>query len=132
MYNGKKIVMGLVIFVLLVTSPILANVGRDNAEPDISTDTPAIAQMTDKQCIESKEYMLANHMQMLNEWRDKAVRNGQTVYISDSGTEYEVSLENECLRCHSNKVQFCDSCHTYTEVEPYCWDCHNGSKGADL
>ena len=132
MYNGKKIILGLVIFVLLVTSPVLANIGKQNEPPEIDLDTPAISQLEQRQCVESPEYMLANHMRTLNEWRDKALREGKTVYISDSGKEYEMSLENGCLQCHSNQEQFCDSCHTYTEVEPYCWDCHNGSKGADL
>ena len=35
-----------------------------------------------------------------------------------------MSLTNTCLGCHSNKAQFCDQCHNYLEVTPYCWDCH--------
>lgn len=129
MYNGKKIILGLVIFVLFFTSPFLINIGKANEKPEVSMDTPVISQLDEKQCIESAEYMRANHMKLLNEWRDQAVREGQTVYISNSGKKYEISLENGCLECHSNQEQFCDSCHTYSEVEPYCWDCHNGAKG---
>jgi hypothetical protein len=29
-----------------------------------------------------------------------------------------------CLECHSNKTKFCDQCHNYLDVQPYCWDCH--------
>lgn len=129
MYNGRKIIIGLVIFVLFFTSPFLLNIGKADQQPEMSLDTPVISQLDEKQCIESTEYMRANHMKMLNEWRDQALREGQTVYVSSSGKKYEMSLENGCLECHSNKEQFCDSCHTYSEVEPYCWDCHNGSKG---
>ena len=34
------------------------------------------------------------------------------------------SLTLECLSCHSNKDKFCDECHEYLKVKPYCWDCH--------
>lgn len=132
MYNSKNIIIGLMVFILLFTSPFLLNIGKAADEPKISVDTPVINQMDKKQCIESVDYMRANHMKMLNEWRDQVVREGQTVYISSSGKKYEMSMENSCFKCHSNKEQFCDSCHTYAQVEPYCWDCHNGSKGDGL
>jgi hypothetical protein len=35
-----------------------------------------------------------------------------------------MSLQNGCMRCHSNKKKFCDECHNYMAVKPYCWDCH--------
>jgi hypothetical protein len=35
-----------------------------------------------------------------------------------------MSLSNTCLDCHSNKAEFCDRCHNYASVSPYCWDCH--------
>jgi hypothetical protein len=132
MYNSWKIITGLVIFVLLITAPFLLNIGKADEPPALSLDTPVINQLDEKQCIESAEFMRTEHMQLLNQWRDQAVREGQTVYISSSGKEYEMSLENGCFKCHSDKSQFCDSCHTYAAVKPYCWDCHNGSKGASL
>lgn len=130
MYNGGKIIAGLAIFVALVTSPFLMNIGKADEAPQPNLDTPAINQMSQKQCVESAEFMRTEHMQMLNQWRDQVVRNGDTVYVSSSGQEYEMSLENSCLQCHSNKEEFCDSCHTYANVEPYCWDCHTYTKGA--
>ena len=30
-----------------------------------------------------------------------------------------------CLDCHSNTAEFCDRCHDYASVRPYCWHCHN-------
>jgi hypothetical protein len=28
------------------------------------------------------------------------------------------------MGCHVNKSEFCDRCHDYTAVTPYCWECH--------
>lgn len=126
MYNGGKIITGLIIFLLLITAPFLLNVGQANEPPEISLDTPVIDQLSEKQCVESVEFMRSQHPQLLNDWREQVVREGQTVYVSSSGEEYEMSLDNSCLQCHSNQSQFCDACHNYTSVEPYCWDCHGG------
>ncbi|HQA50950.1 MAG TPA: sulfate reduction electron transfer complex DsrMKJOP subunit DsrJ [Syntrophomonadaceae bacterium] len=126
MYNGGKIITGLIIFVLLISAPFLLNVGQANELPDISLDTPAINQLSEKQCVESVEFMRSQHPQLLNDWRDQVVREGESIYVSSSGERYEMSLDNNCLQCHSNQSQFCDACHTYTSVELYCWDCHGG------
>ena len=126
MYNGGKIITGLIIFVLLITAPFLLNVGQANELPEISLNTPVINQLSEKQCVESVEFMRSQHPQLLNDWRDQVVREGQTVYVSSSGEEYEMSLDNSCLQCHSNQSQFCDACHNYTSVELYCWDCLGG------
>lgn len=131
MYNGRNIIIGLLVFAVLISSPFLLNIGQAQEMPDISLDTPAINAMEKKECVESAEFMRLNHPQLLNDWRDRVVREGQTVYLSSSGQEYEMSLENSCLECHSNQTQFCNTCHTYADVDPYCWDCHNASKGAD-
>ncbi|HBZ55705.1 MAG TPA: menaquinol oxidoreductase, partial [Syntrophobacteraceae bacterium] len=52
------------------------------------------------------------------------VRNGMREYKAPNGKVYNMSLQNECLRCHSNKAQFCDQCHNYMAVAPYCFTCH--------
>ncbi|MGD8893899.1 MAG: menaquinol oxidoreductase, partial [Desulfobacterales bacterium] len=31
---------------------------------------------------------------------------------------------NTCLDCHEEKAEFCDKCHNYASVSPYCWECH--------
>ncbi len=74
--------------------------------------------------MEAKEFMVESHMQLLNDWRDEAVRQGKRVYVATNGKEYVVSLQNTCMECHSNKSKFCDQCHNYAEVNPYCWECH--------
>lgn len=130
MYNGGKVMAGLIIFLLLITSPFLLHIGKADVAPQPSLNTPVINQMSDKQCVESADFMRTEHMQMLNDWRDQVVREEKTVYVSSSGREYEMSLENSCLNCHSNQQEFCDSCHTYADVDPYCWDCHTNTKGA--
>lgn len=128
MYNGSKIIAGLIIFVALATFPFLYNIGKVNAKPEPKIDTPVIEQLKEKECIESKNFMKANHMQLLNKWRDMAVRDGERVYVNSKGEKYEISLQNTCLKCHSNKKEFCDKCHNYMSVKTYCWDCHIESK----
>jgi len=57
MYNPGKIITILVLFVLLITAPILLNIGKASEPPAPSLDTAAIEQLDEKQCIESKEFM---------------------------------------------------------------------------
>jgi len=40
------------------------------------------------------------------------------------GKKYMKGLQLTCLQCHTSKEKFCDSCHQYAAVKPYCWDCH--------
>ena len=77
-----------------------------------------------KVCVRSTEYMKAEHMQLLDVWREAVVRRGERTYVSPDGKEYNMSLSNTCLDCHANKTEFCDRCHDYASVQPYCWDCH--------
>ena len=76
------------------------------------------------QCIEPREWMAANHMELLLEWRDKALRENKRIYVASDGKKWETSLQNTCMACHSNKAEFCDKCHNANSVNPYCWDCH--------
>ena len=68
--------------------------------------------------------MKSEHMRILDLWRNEVVRHANRVYVADDGKEYMMSLSNTCLDCHYNKAEFCDSCHNYTAVNPYCWECH--------
>lgn len=124
MYNGGKILIGIIIFLLFVTYPFYYNIGKVSAKPEPKIDTPVIQQLAEKKCIESKEFMKAEHMTILNEWRDLAVREGKRLYINSEGKEFNISLQNTCMHCHSNKKEFCDKCHNYAAVKPYCWTCH--------
>src|SRR5512146_2335252 len=123
MYNSGKILLGLVIFVAFATFPFYYNAGSEIKKPDPKVDTPEILKLPvgERKCVEPKEYMRAEHMQLLNNWRDSVVRDGNRQYISSTGKRYNMSLQNECLRCHSNKKKFCDECHNYMAVKPYCF-----------
>ena len=124
MYNGGKIFIGIIIFLLFVTFPFYYNIGKVSAKPEPKIDTPTIQQLPEKKCVESKEFMKAEHMGLLNEWRDSAIRESKRTYINSEGKEFLISLQNTFMRCHSNKKEFCDKCHNYAAVKPYCWTCH--------
>lgn len=132
MYDRGKILTGLVLFVLIILSPFIFNATQASgqAKPEPSLDTPKIQALTGKKCIEPAEVMRKEHMQLLNQWRDAALRDGNTVYVNGEGKTFEISLQNTCLDCHSNQEQFCAACHNYTSEKPYCWDCHISEKGA--
>ena len=107
MYNGGKIIIGILIFVGLVISPFLLTGEKATAKPDPKVDTPEIMKLpeNERKCVESKDYMKREHMKMLNEWRDLVVRDGLTIYINKSGKEHTMSLQNTCMKCHSNKKE---------------------------
>lgn len=124
MYDAKKIVPGLLIFLGLVTFPIWYSGGKAAPRPDLKLDTPAIQQLKEKKCIEPTAYMRANHMELLDYWRNSVVRQGDRIYEASDGKKYPMGLSGTCLECHSNKDQFCDRCHNYEAVKPTCWSCH--------
>jgi hypothetical protein len=120
MHDGGKIIVGLVIFLALVTFPIWYNlaVGEAAAAPEIPK--PTIGE----QCVRDLDYMRREHMTLLMDWRDEVVRDGDRFYVDHNGVEQPKSLTKTCLRCHQNAEDFCFKCHDYSGVEPYCWDCH--------
>jgi len=125
MNDKPKIVAGLVAFLVLATFPIWYALGFAS---DI--DPPELELPEDgSHCIEDREYMVANHMDLLNRWRDDVVRDGQQYYTSTSGEKHVMSLTGTCMQCHNNRTTFCARCHSYADVQPVCWDCHLESKG---
>jgi hypothetical protein len=125
MYDGWKVIIGLLVFLGISTFPFLYEIGKAvPPPPEPNINTPEIQKMVEKKCVESKSYMTTEHMKMLNDWRDSVVRDGKTIYVASNGKQYIMSLSNTCMKCHSNKKEFCDKCHNYAAVEPYCWDCH--------
>lgn len=123
------IITGLVIFVLAVLSPFWFNIVTETqAAPEIKLLGKAKKQ---KKCVLDKYEMRANHMSLLDEWRDSVVRDADRLYMAVNGHSFNMSLstgENSCLGCHEDKSKFCDTCHTYASVDPYCWDCHTNPK----
>ena len=118
MYDGKLIIPGLIVFVALMTFPIWKNMG--NAGPTPKPEKPVGVT----KCIKSAQYMRTSHMKLLDDWRDETLRDGDRAPVEVDGAKYEKSLMNGCLKCHADKKKFCDECHVYASVKPYCWDCH--------
>ncbi|PIE70118.1 MAG: menaquinol oxidoreductase [Deltaproteobacteria bacterium] len=125
MYHKKFVITGLVIFLGLFTYPLWSNMGGAKAKPE-----PVLSETAKKagSCVRDKAYMTRKHMQLLDVWRDTVVRKGERMYTSpDNGKTYNMSLstgKESCLGCHTSKAEFCDRCHDYASVRPYCWDCH--------
>ena len=125
MYDGGKIITGLVIGVGLLLFPVFYNAGKAAKAPErVLTEKAKAAQ----QCVEPKSFMTTEHMKMLDEWRQQVVRDDVRYYKSTSGRMYYKGLQTTCMDCHSNKSKFCDQCHNYMGVDPYCWDCHIAPK----
>jgi hypothetical protein len=119
MRDRGLILIGLVVFLGLITFPIWYNnaAGTTSAAPVLQKAVKGDA------CVYPAEYMRANHMDVLIRWRDEVVRRGNRM-VTVGGKTYEMSLSKTCLDCHTDKAEFCDKCHDYSAVTPYCWDCH--------
>jgi hypothetical protein len=126
MHYGGKIIAGIVVFLVLVLFPVWFSFGNDKLGYVPEPKAPEGYE----HCVESKEYMTANHMDLLNQWRDSVVRDGNRLYHSRDfpGETFPMSLSDysvqSCMTCHNDKAAFCDQCHNYVGVNPYCWDCH--------
>jgi len=119
MYNKGTIIPGLILFVLIVMSPVLYNGLKAGVVP-----TPEPPPGGQKQCVLPAKEMKDTHMQLLNEWRDEVLRHDDRVMVEVDGKKYRKGLQTTCMQCHTSKEKFCDSCHEYASVKPYCWDCH--------
>ena len=95
--------------------------GSTGAAPELEEVDPIHGD----ECVYDVQYMRAEHMKVLDEWRDEVVRDAERYYKSElTGKTYYKSLQVTCMDCHSNKTKFCDKCHNYASVDPFCWDCH--------
>jgi len=125
MYDGAKILTGLAIFLVLITVPFWYNgitsvtgMAGDPGRPDLELPEG------ETDCIRDGEWMRHGHMQLLDDWRDEVVRDGERYVVGVDGKTYEKSLTLTCLGCHTSKTNFCDRCHDYAAEDPYCWECH--------
>ena len=121
MKDKKKILAGLVVLIAAFTFPFWYNLGKAAPAPEVELTEKAKAAKT---CVMPTAFMKAEHMQLLDVWRHNVTRNGERMFVNAEGKLFNMSLSNTCLDCHSNKAQFCDRCHEYASVRPYCWDCH--------
>ncbi len=125
MYDGGKIIAGLLIALGLLTVPFWYNVGNAAYKtPELKLPPKSKATA----CVEETEWMRAEHMQLLDTWRDSVVRDGNRMFTTASGGHVEMSLQKTCMDCHDSKKEFCDKCHEAAAVAPYCWDCHLAPK----
>ena len=120
-YNKKIIIAGIITFFVIITFPFWYSMGKAAPPPEPKLSDKAKAA---KECVRPKEFMKAEHMQLLDVWRDTVVRDAKRIYVNSKGKEFQMSLSDTCLDCHSEKAEFCDKCHNYASVTPYCWDCH--------
>ncbi len=120
MYDGGKIIPGLVIFLAIFTYPFWSNLGRATPVPKPQLPPKKVAT----ECVAQTQWMRRAHMKLLDEWRNSVVRQENRIYVADNGKSYEMSLTKTCMACHPSKAKFCDQCHNYLGVAPYCWDCH--------
>jgi hypothetical protein len=120
MHDTGKIIVGLLVFLILVTAPLWYNLssGRAGYVPELEHASRG------EQCVRDSTWMISHHMDLLNDWRDEVVRHDDRFETGPDGVRYEKSLTRTCLGCHKSKERFCDRCHNYLSVEPYCWDCH--------
>jgi len=127
--SKNMIMAGLVVFVLAVLSPFWFNLITSTQaapKPELLGKAAKV-----KKCVLDKYEMRAEHMYLLDVWRDSVVRDAARKYTGTNGETFNMSLstgENSCLGCHEDKAKFCDSCHDYASVSPYCWECHTNPK----
>ena len=128
MYDSGKVLTGLVVFIVLMASPFWLNFGKTGEAPKLQKVADASPELQkageETKCVEQPDWMKANHMQMLDEWRHEVVRDNERNYVNKAGVEHKKSLTVTCLKCHKEKKKFCDKCHTYASVKPFCWTCH--------
>jgi len=126
MNDRPLILAGLTLFVGLVTTPIWHG-ALDR--PAALTPPPIQLPAQEKQCVAPASYMRTSHMQLLEHWRDEAVRDGQRQFIAFNGKSYYKNPTRTCLtECHTDRKEFCERCHDYAGVsDPDCWHCHNDS-----
>jgi len=134
MKDRGAIITGLVIFLGLLTFPIWYIIGPGHVGTPPAVELPAGME----HCVLDTQEMRDAHMALLNQWRDEVVRDGERFFTEEDGyyvheslldpahpeRGIEKSLSKTCLGCHTNKAEFCDKCHDYAGVTPYCWDCH--------
>lgn len=134
------VVIAVIVFVGFFTAPFWYNfaLGDTAYEPH-----PEIAAAAGNECIMPIEEIRVEHMELLDDWRDEAIREGKRnrVDLSRGARLKTKSLSNTCLGCHTDREAFCSQCHEYAGVETkstifgielhnevYCWDCHVDSE----
>ena len=97
-------------------------------------------------CVEERDFMTRNHMNILKDWREVVVRDAEKSRVVINGEYYDRSLTKCCMKCHTSREKFCADCHEYANVFALrslqlsrttqqaqrgvrCWNCHVEPKG---
>lgn len=131
MQDFGKIITGIIIFLVLLSIPIIVTQASGNADYVTEDELVLPDESVATECINgySAEYMRVNHMDLLFDYRAWVVRDDASgdpgmIYWPE-GTDQPFSLNGTCLGCHTDRETFCNVCHEYADVQPNCWDCHD-------
>jgi hypothetical protein len=134
LYNGRIILPALGVFLVMMTYPLW----RGMAARDAGFQSPPNPK--GERCIEPKSYMRAQHPRLLARWRDEVVRENNRIYTARDGRTWEKGLKT-CVGCHGHTdalgksttaAAACNDCHSYVNVKPDCWNCHDDSASAEV
>ena len=120
MRDRGLIIGGLILFLGVITLPAWYNLAAGTTPKGPEPKRPA----QEKNCVAPVEYMRTSHMDLLLNWRDAVVRQHVRKFVAFDGRTHTMGLTQTCMGCHTSKAEFCDRCHDYAGVSPYCWDCH--------
>lgn len=125
MYSKKYVIPLVIILLIIFFSPLIYNASAPGFEKEAPTvKNGELAKPEGDHCIENATWMKAWHMDLIHNLRTEAIRHQDITYTSeDYGETYNASL-NTCWECHESKEDFCNACHEYTGVKPYCFECH--------
>jgi len=111
--NTRRQVIAVIILLMIILFPF----GYSVYCHAFSKTSPQIPKRPDKkydQCVKDTVYMRYHHMDLLNDLRDQAVREGK---YADIGIR-------TCKECHTSREQFCNKCHDAVNLSPDCFGCH--------
>jgi hypothetical protein len=101
---------------IVIATPLLLSLSRFAAGAERAPFlVPAKAGT---RCVLEPWIMRTHHMSLLKERRDQVVRGG--LRAQGHGTP----LLESCAQCHTNRENFCDSCHSRASVHLDCFGCH--------
>ncbi|MHC5040027.1 MAG: hypothetical protein ACYTHM_22195 [Planctomycetota bacterium] len=118
--NNNTEFMVLIFTALVVLGPLAYGIVAYAASPPPAGPFLEMPDAQIPKCIKdfSGEYMRLNHWDLLNQARDKVVREG---------VKGDMAL-NDCWKCHKSKERFCDRCHDLVSLRMKCFRCHSYPK----
>jgi hypothetical protein len=134
MQDFGKIIIGIIVFLVLLSIPVIVTQASGNADYDPESKlAESLESIEANSCINSNsaEYMRVHHSDLLYDYRTWAVRDdasgdtGDVYWTDEDGNKQLFSLNGTCLGCHTDRDAFCNVCHDYTAIQPNCWDCHD-------